>query len=158
MSNSQTAVAPANAQNEVVTADYAQELHKPDVVIFDPANAQLPDVAMIEGQAGDFSITLEYHEFQQDEPVRGIYMGITKHTCLDKSTGQLKDIDVAVFVTARKRGDQLLKETKINGSVKFVEALKRMPQGFPFQATMTGRKQKGDRSIAMFNIVQVQPK
>lgn len=124
---------------------------------FDPTTATMPEnTEKIEtGKPGEFSITLDYYEFEQDVPVRGIYLGIAAHTCINKQTGELKTIPGAVFVTARKVRGVLVKENKINASVKFVDAFRNMNSGFPFEATMTGRKQKGERSIAHFHIVQL---
>jgi hypothetical protein len=142
-------------------SELAQEpLLATNAVVFDPRTATMPaDTQIIEkGVAGDFSVALNYHEFQQDEPVRGIWMGITNYECVDKQTGELKTIPGAVFITGRTVRGQLVKETRINCSVKFVDALKRMPQGFAFEATMTGRKQKGEKSIAQFHIVQLTAK
>jgi hypothetical protein len=124
--------------------------------VFDPNTVVTTDTAILEaGSAGDFSIALNYHEFQQDEPVRGFFLGITNYECTDRDTGELKSIPGAVFMTGKKVRGQFVKETRINCSVKFVQALRGMPMGFAFEATMTGRKSKGDKSIAQFHIVQL---
>ncbi len=129
---------------------------QPEAVVFDVSRAEMPDTTLLEtGTAGDFNVAINYHEFDQDVPVRGIYMGIAPYSCLDKETGELKSLIGAVFVTGRTVRGQLVKEAKINCSVKFRSTLEKMPQGFAFEATMTGRKQKGDRSICQFHIVEL---
>lgn len=129
---------------------------QPEPAIFDVSAAQMPDTTLLEtGEAGDFNVAINYHEFEQDAPVRGIYMGLAPYSCLDKESGEVKQLIGAVFVTARQVRGQWQKEAKINCSVKFRSALEKMPQGFAFEATMTGRKQKGDKSICQFHIVEL---
>lgn len=126
---------------------------------FNPtAQHQIDTERLFNGRAGDFSIQLNYHSFEQDEPIRGIYLGTTRYTCIDTATGELKEIEGAVFVTAKKnKKEEVIKMTCINCSCKFVDGLKRMPYAFAFEATMTGRKSKGDKSIAQFHIVEIIP-
>lgn len=141
---------------EIAPSESDAQVNPTEPAIFNVSAAQMPDTSLLEtGEAGDFNIAINYHEFEQDVPVRGIYMGLAPYSCLDKETGEVKQLVGAVFVTGRKVRDQWVKEAKTNCSVKFRSALEKMPQGFAFEATMTGRKQKGDKSICQFHIVEL---
>jgi hypothetical protein len=147
--------------SEVAKATKAavDSMPQPKPVFFDATAAVMPDTSLLEtGQAGNFSIAINYHEFEQDAPIRGIYMGIGTYQCLDNDSGELKTLRGPVFVTQKQIRGVNVNEAKINCAVKFLSALENMPQGFAFEATMTGRKPKGDRSICQFHIVELQRK
>lgn len=125
-------------------------------VEFDPNIATIPDTSVIKtGIEGNVSFSLDYHEFQEGVSERGIYLGLCNHECIDMQTGDLKVIQVAVWVTEITVMGTQVKVFRKNGSVRLVDALKNQEQGFAFSATKTGSKAKGTKQIAQFHIVKL---
>lgn len=120
-----------------------------EAVQFDPLG-EMPDTsALAKAEPGNLSIAISYHEFQEGEEVRGIYMGLMPYTFLSKYTNQEETIEAAVFVNQKK-------QIRLNGASLFVSALKNLPARTPFLAVMTGIKTKNSKNIQQFDVYLLQ--
>ena len=109
-------------------------------------DVQIDKKALQAADASAINMALEYHEFAQDEPVRGIYLGCTPYRCVNKQTGEEAVLTGAVFVDENRN-------PKINCAVKFVTTVSRFPLKTAFEATFKKTKKTGSGgNMQMFDI------
>lgn len=117
----------------------------PNAAIFNPAT-EMPDLAILkDGKAGNISIAISYHEFQQGVEYRGVYMGLLDYTFFSKYSNQLETKKAAVFVNEKG-------QIRLNAAVRFVGALEKCAEKTAFMAVMTGLVKKGDKNLQDFDI------
>lgn len=116
----------------------------PNAVMFDPG-VDMPDIAgLATKKKSAITTNPDYHEFEQGEVIRGVYLGIAPHRCKDQMTGVVKTIPAAVFVNDKR-------QTKKNGAAKFRAHLEDKPMYYEFEVVMTGiKKGKSGNMIQQF--------
>ncbi len=124
--NTETAVALMHSQTDLIPAP-----------AFSPETSVVVDKKKINAAPRSaLNVSLDYHEFVMNEPVRGIFLGLTPYRCVDKVSGEEVILSGAVFVT----DDGAM---KINCAVKFVTTLSMFGLKTAFEATFIRTKKTG---------------
>lgn len=110
-----------------------------EMVVVDKSKLEKAEIASI-------NLCFEYHEFQIKEEVRGIYLGLAPYHCIDKQTGEEKELIGAVFVDYDGN-------PKINCASKFVGSVSKLEIKDAFSAECTRTKKTGNGgNLQLFNI------